>query len=173
MLLFQILFRVHHAVKPNWLNCVILRVPSCLVAPVKTKKHRMRILSLESGFTSTQAHLWPSNPASCFLLPAYTHFIGLHHCFHPAGCVRYFWREKRLCSPSQAPCVSQTGRKIAGESSGSFSGSCLSQWTHLFPFMSGDFSLLLIPLFFLHISNKQIAPLAVWHEEIIICFVQG
>lgn len=74
--------------------------------------------------------------------------------------MRRFWREKRffVFFPSQAPCVSQTQRRIAGEGSGSFLPGVLllSVNTSLPLYVSFFFFFLLIPLL-PYISGKQIA----------------
>lgn len=118
--------------------------PHRLVAPVKVRYTEWRLCHLNLG----SHRLNPSITGP----PIWPHFIILHHCFQPRGCVHYIWREKRLCFPSRAPCVSQTGHERVGECSGSFMGSCLFQWTHLCP---GDFSLLLIPYFFATLATHK------------------
>lgn len=74
--------------------------------------------------------------------------------------MRRFWREKRffVFFPSQAPCVSQTQRRIAGEGSGSFFTRGVASLSEHFPspLCVLFFFFLLIPLL-PYISGKQIA----------------
>ena len=144
----------------NWLNCVTLRVPVASWLQLNWERQN------EDFVTWIWVHirlcLWPCSPAFCFLRLLTLILSDYIIVFSPEA-----WREKRFFIvfffPSQAPRVSQTQRKIAGEGSGSFfRGCCFSQWTLPFPFMC-PFYFLLIPLL-PYISGKQIA---VWHEGII------
>lgn len=78
-LLFQILFRVHQAVKPNWLNCVILRIPGCLVAPVKLRNTEWGFCHLNLGSHRLKPVFGPPirPPVSCCCLHSFYRITSL------------------------------------------------------------------------------------------------
>lgn len=171
-LLLQILFRSHHVINPNWLNCVTLQVPIALWLQLNYPRENESV-SPESGFTSAQPRLWPANLA-LFFVAAYTHFIGLHHCVQPGGFVHYFggktasvFQVRVQWLPNRTQNIWRKLRDFLGELPLPVNTALPFCVRGLYACFFHWFSL------FCYISNKQIVPPGVWLGGIIINCAQG
>lgn len=138
--------------------------PHRLVAPVKLRNIEWIFCHLNLGSHKLNLVSGPPKSGLLFLVAAYTHFIGLHHCFQPWGCVRYIWRERRLCFQARHHVLAKQNRKIAGESLREFFG-------ELPPSVNTSVLFCVFCWFFFlcYIRNKQIAPPAAWRDHYVRC----